>query len=94
MIYWLTEPERTKGKIAPGNRQQCPAYGTACRGIRVIWRKLEFLNPNLQKAQMDACRKDARSRCQSCGRIIWSLPQSSGSWAMPCPGIQGDKWGA
>jgi hypothetical protein len=35
------------------------AYGTACRGIRVIWRKLYCLNPNLQKAQMDARRKDA-----------------------------------
>ena len=33
-----------------GGRAQ--AYGAARRGIRVIWRKLDCLNPNLQKAQM------------------------------------------
>ena len=37
----------------------------ACREIRVIWRKLNCLNPNLRKAQMDARRKDAWNRRQS-----------------------------
>ena len=45
--------EKTEGKIAcqeTGSRAQ--AYGAACRGIRVIWRKLDCLNPNLRKVQM------------------------------------------
>ena len=32
-----------------GSRAQ--AYGTACREIRVIWRKLDCLKSNLQKVQ-------------------------------------------
>jgi hypothetical protein len=35
------------------------AYGAACRGTCVIWRKLDCLNPSLQKAEVDARRKDA-----------------------------------
>ena len=40
-----------------GDRAQ--AYGTVCRGIRAIWRKLDCLKPSLQKAQDNARRKDA-----------------------------------
>jgi hypothetical protein len=44
----------------PGNRQLSPRrLGVACREIRVIWRKLECLNPSLQKVQIAAHRKDA-----------------------------------
>ena len=53
-------PKGCKGKIAcqeTGGRAQ--AYGAACREIRAIWRKLDCLNPSLQKVQMAACRKDA-----------------------------------
>jgi hypothetical protein len=35
------------------------AYGAARRETRVIWRKLDCLNPSLQKAKIDARRKDA-----------------------------------
>ena len=34
----------------PAARAQ--AYGAACREIRMIWRKLDCLNPNLRKVQM------------------------------------------
>ena len=27
------------------------AYGMRCRGIRAIWRRLDCINPNLQKVQ-------------------------------------------
>ena len=35
------------------------AYGAARCGTRVIWRKLDCLNPNLQKVKMSTRRKDA-----------------------------------
>jgi hypothetical protein len=55
----LPEPERTEGKIAcqeTGGRAQ--VYGAARRGVRVIWRKPDCLNPSLQKVQVDTRRKD------------------------------------
>jgi hypothetical protein len=73
--------ERILGKIAcqeTGSSAQ--AYGAACRGIRVIRRKLDCLNPNLQEAQINARRKDACNRCQSLRQdylepaaILWEL---------------------
>ena len=82
-----------KGTIAcqkTGGRAQ--AYGTARRGIRVIWRKLDCLNPSLQWAQCFARRKDACNRRpplrQDFGRpaaILW------GAGTMPCQGIEGDE---
>jgi hypothetical protein len=56
----LPGPEREKGTIAcqeTGGRAQ--AYGAVRWGARVIWRNLDWLNLNLQKAQNDARRKDA-----------------------------------
>ncbi len=42
-----------------------------CREIRAIWRKLDCLNPNLQKVQEPARRKDACNRRR---------PLRQGSW--------------
>ncbi len=55
----LPEAERFEGKIAcqeTGDHAQ--VYGVMRRGARVIWRKLDCLNPNLQTAQAFARRKD------------------------------------
>ena len=82
-----------KGKIAcqeTGGRAQ--ASGAGCREIRVIWRKLDCLNPSLQKVELSTCRKDARNRYRP-------LPQGAqipvvflrGAGAMPCQGIKGDE---
>jgi len=73
-----------------GDRAQ--AYGTGCREIRAIRRKLDCLKPSLQKAQDNARRKDAWNRRRP-------LPQGArgpaailrGAGAMPCPGIEGDE---
>ena len=35
------------------------AYGVACREIRTIRRKPDYLKPSLQKVRCGACRKDA-----------------------------------
>jgi hypothetical protein len=49
----------------PENRQHMPkAYGVACREIRAIRRKSNYLKPSLQKAKFGAYRKDARNRYQ------------------------------
>ena len=58
----------------------------------MIWRKLDCLNPSLQKVQKHTCRKDARNRYRPLWQghykpaaILW------GAGAMPCPGIEGDE---
>ena len=82
-----------KGTIAcqeTGGRAQ--AYGAARRGIRVIWRKLDCLNPSLQKVQRVARRKDACNRRRPL-RQGFSRPAAilRGAGAMPCQGIEGDE---
>ncbi len=66
----LPGPERDKGKIACQQTSgRAQAYGAVRWGARVIWRKLDCLNPNLQKAQNDARRKDAWNRRRPCGKV-------------------------
>ena len=79
-----------KGKIAcqeTGGRAQ--AYGAARREIRVIWLKLDCLNPNLQKVQMTPAGKTPETGAGPCGAMTVRA-QSSGAGAMPSEGIQGD----
>jgi hypothetical protein len=52
---WLTWIRKVKGTRAcqeTGGRVQVP--GAACRGTRAVWRKLDCLNPNLQRQQFTA----------------------------------------
>ena len=45
-------PKGWPGKIAcQETSSRVQAYGTACWEVRVIWRNLDWLNPNLQKVQ-------------------------------------------
>src|SRR5262245_8282087 len=59
-VEWLTQIRKAKGdKSMPAN----PAAGSSGQGrraggTRVIWRKLDCLNPNLQSMQVPICRKD------------------------------------
>jgi hypothetical protein len=49
-----------KGTIAcQESNGRAQAYGTARCGTRVIWLKLDCLNPNLQQVKMSTLRKDA-----------------------------------
>ena len=43
----------------PGSNGRAQAYGAARYGTRVIWLKLDCLNPNLQQVKMSTRRKDA-----------------------------------
>jgi hypothetical protein len=60
------------------------ALGAACRAARAIWRKPDCLNPSLQKAQIDARRKDACSRRRPLPRGV-HVPAAflQGAGAMP-----------
>jgi hypothetical protein len=54
-VRWLTWIRKVKGTRAcqqTGGWVQVP--GTACRGTRAVWRKLDCLNPNLQRQQFTA----------------------------------------
>jgi hypothetical protein len=68
------------------------AHGMGCREIRVIWRKLNCLNPSPQKVHSYTCRKGACNRYRPLrrGRV---LPAAilRGAGAMSCQGIQGGK---
>ncbi len=78
-----------KGTIAcqeTGSRAQ--AYGAACRGIRVIWRKLDCLKPSLQLVQIPARRKDACNRCPPLRQNARSPAAIlRGEGTIPCKGI-------
>ena len=43
------DPKGERDSSMPGKRWSAQASGLGCRGTRVIWRKLDCLNPNLQK---------------------------------------------
>ena len=53
---WHLARQPTSTQETSGRAQ---AYGTARCGTRAIWLKLDCLNPNLQKVEMSARRKDA-----------------------------------
>jgi len=53
---WHLARQPTSTQKSNGRAQ---AYGTARCGTRVIWLKLDCLNPNLQQVKMSTRRKDA-----------------------------------
>jgi hypothetical protein len=57
-VRWLTWIRKVKGTRAcqeTGGRVQMPE--TACRETRAVWRRLDCLNPNLQRQQFTATGK-------------------------------------
>jgi hypothetical protein len=64
------------------------------RKIRAIWRKLDCLKSNPQTVAVRTHRKGVCNRCHA---LHWPEPwagATSGVWAMPNEGIQGDEWNA
>jgi hypothetical protein len=51
------DPKGEGDSSMPANQQSCPGVGTGCWETRVIWRNLDWLNPNLQKVQSPTRRK-------------------------------------
>jgi len=91
----LPDAERLMGtRACQLTRGRVQASGTVLWGTRVTWRKLDCLNPNLQKMEVHIRRKDARNRRRPCDRSGIRSTQPSGPGAMPSEGIQGDEWDA
>ena len=88
----LPGSERKEGTIAcqeTGGRAQ--AYGAVRRGARAIWRKPDCLNPSLQKAQIDARRKDACNRAGPFGKVPSTRRNPPGRRSDALRGIEGDE---
>ncbi len=66
----------------PLKRWSAEASGLGCRGTRVIWRKLDCLNPNLQTMQRSVCRKDACDRHHALRRPFSSAVATFGVWSV------------
>ena len=94
-VGWLTSIRKVTGTRAcqeSGGHAQ--VSGVRCGETRVIWRKLDCLNLNLQAMQRIIRRKDTRNRRHACNDIVEGSMQPPERGAMPSEGIQGDEWGA
>ena len=66
----------------PLKRWSAEALGLGCRGTRVIWRKLDCLNPNLQTMQRSVCRKGACDRHHALRRFFSLAVATFGVWSV------------
>jgi hypothetical protein len=76
------DPKGERDNSMPGKRWSAQASGLGCRGTRVIWRKLDCLNPNLQTMQRSVCRKDACDRHHALRRHSWLAVATFGVWSV------------
>jgi len=90
------DPKQVKGtRACQESNDRVQAYETRRCGTRVIWRKLDCLNPNLQTMQWCHPSKNMPGTgAASCNSIAAGLLQPSECGAIPSEGIQGDEWGA
>jgi hypothetical protein len=56
------DPRGERNNRMPAKQRPAQVSGPGCCGTRVIWRKLDCLNPNLQMMQRLVRRKDIRYR--------------------------------
>jgi len=64
------------------SRRSAQVSGLGCRGTRVIWRKLDCLNPNLQMMQRPVRRKDTRYRRHDLRRHGSAAVATFGAWSV------------
>ena len=75
------DPKGEGNNSMPEKQRPCSgAEATRC-GTRVIWPKLDCLNPNLQETQVDVRRKSARSRRHIVCRQTVMADTTSGMWS-------------
>jgi predicted transposase YbfD/YdcC len=94
-VRWLTWIRKVKGTRAcqeTGDRAQVP--GTVRRGTRVVWRKLDCLNPNLRRQQFTATGTAPETGARRDRGRTGSPWSTFAAGAMPNEGIEGDEWGA
>jgi hypothetical protein len=78
----------------PGKRRPCSGVEAACRGTRVIWRRLDCVNPNPQVMKGRIRRNHARYRRRALPRLDTRTVATSRARTMPSEGMQGDEWDA
>lgn len=90
------DPKQVKGTTAcQKSSVRVQAYETRRCGTRVIWRKLDCLNPSLQTMQTSHPPEMVpETGAVSCNGIAAGLLQPSGYGAISNEGIQGDERGA
>ncbi|MEV5012773.1 ISAs1 family transposase [Streptomyces sp. NPDC055692] len=94
-VRWLTWIRKVKGTTAcqeTGGRAQVP--GAVRRGTRAVWRKLDCLNPNLQRQQFTATGTAPETGARRDRGRTGSPWSTFAAGAMPSEGIEGDEWGA
>lgn len=94
-VQWLTRIRKVKETSACQESDgQVQVLGLRCRGTRVIWRKLDCLNPNLQRRKGTSAGMAPNAGVAPCIGIVEGPMQPSGRGAMPNEDIRGDEWGA
>ena len=82
-VQWLTQIRKVKGTTAC---QQSDGHAQVSRvtrrGTRVIWRKLDCLNPNLQTTKLGVRRKDTCYRRHALRRHRSLVVATFGAWSV------------
>ena len=76
------DPRGERDNRMPAKRWSVQVSGPGCRGTRVIWRKLDCLNPNLQMMQRLVRRKDIRYRRHALRRLGSAAIATFGAWSV------------
>ena len=76
------DPRGERNNRMPAKRRSAQVSGPGCRGTRVIWRKLDCLNPNLQMTQRLVRRKDTRYRRHALRRLGSAAVATFGAWSV------------
>ena len=73
------DPKGERDNRMPVNRRSSQVSGLTRRGTRVIWRKLDCLNPNLQKMQGIVRQNDTRYWRRALRRHRFPVVATSGA---------------
>ena len=76
------DPRGERNNRMPAKRRPAQVSGLGCRGTRVIWRKLDCLNPNLQMTQRRVRRNDTRYRRHALRRPGSAAVATFGAWSV------------
>ena len=76
------DPKGERNSSMPVKRWSAQVSGLWCRGTRVIWRKLDCLNPNLQTTKLGVRRKDACYRRHALRRHRSLAVATFGAWSV------------
>jgi hypothetical protein len=76
------DPKGERNSSMPAKRWAAQVSGLSCRGTRVIWRKLNCLNPNLRTTKLGVRRKDTCYRRHALRRHRSLVVATFGAWSV------------